>query len=470
MIRPPVRGQGRAQVGAFLLWATVGVAGTGAACAPPRAVPAAPPPPVTARTPRTTLPPAEPGSTGGEAPSAMQDSLPGELAARTLAGGTRLVFYREPEPALVAVRLSFPLSSAEGPPQALARIAQGLTREELERAAAFYGARAVLEQSATEASFAITGAASDFPQLVGILRHAITWGGWTARAVATARLVAATGARRDEETPEPLLRRRLAAQLFSELPPAADSVPPKLTPITLQRFWASSFRPAHMHAVVVGAVEEAQALAALSAWPNPATPSAPPPPLAHPTRRGAVADSAGGPMGVKGAAAGASPGEGPQVLFPWAAIAWRTEADPATVAVVARLLRLRLMAEPLRNARAELWWSRGQRALVALGSATVPADSSAPALSATLDAAVRDVVRAVTPAEVAAARQAVAREILFSGRTPGGLARYLGELFDRTGDPLAGQAFLRALDRVSAHSVEAAVNGLARPVTAEVLP
>lgn len=465
MIRPPVPVQGSARVGAFLLWATVAAAGTGAACGPrtigeaPRS-PGRAPPPVPRATPVDSGVPAR-----DERLPATEDSLPGETVARTLPGGTRLAFYAQPAQALVAVRLSFPLSADEGPPEALARIAQGLAREELEREAASYGAHASLDRNATEASVAITGAAADFPQLTAILRRALTWGGWSAREVATARLIAATRAGRDEETPEPLLRRQLATRLFSELPAAADSVPPKVTPGTLQHFWANSFRANHMHAVVVGGVTEAEAVAALSGWPDPAPPPATTGqlPTGRTTRAGAEVST-----GAAGGAVAMKPGEGPQVLFPWAAIGWTTAADPATVAVTARLVQLRLAAEPLRSARAELWWTHGRRALVALGSATAPADSAAPTVSARLLAVVREVAGRVTPAEVAAARLAVAREILLSARTPEGLARFLGGLFDRSGDPLAAQAFLRALNQVNAQSVEAGLRALAPPVTTEV--
>ena len=156
------------------------------------------------------------------------------------------------------------------------------------------------------------------------------------------------------------------------------------------------------------------------------------------------------------------------MVFAWAAAAWRTDADPAAVAVSARLVQTRLAESGLRVARAELWWSGASRALVALGSAA--ADSTTPGTAARLAAAVRDASAQLTEAEVAAGRRAVARDILFAARTPDGLARYLGEMLERTGEPRAGQDFLQALDAVGAPTVRALLDGLGDGLTAEMNP
>ena len=462
LLRPGRPGRGSARVGVLLSGATA----AGAALLVIAGF-AAPRPIATHASSATDPGPAGAAARASRPAMPPQDSLPGEVTVRRLAGGARLAFYRQPAQDLVALRMSFPLSTEDGPPEALARIAQGLAGQALAREAATYGARISLERTASYASFGITGAAADLPALAGALQRAVAWGDWSEQQVATARLVAATRARRDVETPEPLLRRRLAAQLFPALPPEADSVPGSLTAGALHRFWAHSFAPARMQAVVVGAVTEAQASAALGDWPEPR----PPGETAEeaPAPDSATADSLRASGRVQ-AAADTGRASLPQVLFPWAAVGWTAAAPPAAVAVAARLVQERLAAQPLRYARAELWWWGDARALVTLGSATRTGDPAAPGVAAALDAGVAAAAAALSPEDVARARLAVARDILFSARSPEGLARFLGELFERTGDPAAGQAFLRALDRVDAAAVGAALKGLGEAVVAEVKP
>ena len=153
--------------------------------------------------------------------------------------------------------------------------------------------------------------------------------------------------------------------------------------------------------------------------------------------------------------------------------------------MAARLVLARLSPEQLRLARAELWWSARGRALVALGSATAP-DSSAvlppnaagirPAVRATtapgpahwLTAAVGETRENLSREEVQAAGLAISREILLSTRTPDGLARFLGEIFERTDRPTGGQAFLRQLGRVDVRAVERALDVDVEPVLVEL--
>ncbi|MBX6365199.1 MAG: hypothetical protein IRZ00_15120 [Gemmatimonadetes bacterium] len=78
----------------------------------------------------------------------------------------------------------------------------------------------------------------------------------------------------------------------------------------------------------------------------------------------------------------------------------------------------------------------------------------------------------LTAARVAEARDAVVRDILLSGRTVEGLAGYLGELFERTGDPAGGEAFLRQLAAVDAEAVGQVLDAMrsGTPVVAEIRP
>ncbi|HEX9106742.1 MAG TPA: hypothetical protein VF832_05935, partial [Longimicrobiales bacterium] len=159
----------------------------------------------------------------------------------------------------------------------------------------------------------------------------------------------------------------------------------------------------------------------------------------------------------------------PQVLFPWTAVGWRSEAAPAAIAVAARLLQARLSAASLRAAHAELWWNGERRALVLLGTpAAAPTDAATQGTSVVLALTLANAVASLTGEEVRAARSAVAREILFSARMPEGLARYLGQMAEHAGELGAGPAFLRALDRVDAPAVRAVLESVRKPRAAEV--
>jgi len=159
----------------------------------------------------------------------------------------------------------------------------------------------------------------------------------------------------------------------------------------------------------------------------------------------------------------------PQVLFPWAGVGWPTGADLATAAVAARLIEAHFPGGMLRQARAELWWHGSRRALVLIGSATAPAQGAG-APRPVLQAAAAEAASNVTADEVAAAHLDVARDILLAGRTPAGLADYLGQMYERSSDPMAGQAFLRQLERVSRTNVERTLRRLGTGAAAEVRP
>lgn len=159
----------------------------------------------------------------------------------------------------------------------------------------------------------------------------------------------------------------------------------------------------------------------------------------------------------------------PQVLFPWAGVGWPTAADAATAAVAARLVEAHFPGGMLRQARAELWWYGNRRALVLIGSATAP-EQAAGAPMSVLQAAAAEAASNVTEDEVAAAHLDVARDILLAGRTPAGLADYLGQMYERTSDPTAGQSFLRQLERVSRTNVERTLRRLGTGAAAEVRP
>ncbi|HET9986708.1 MAG TPA: hypothetical protein VFQ38_24230 [Longimicrobiales bacterium] len=426
------------------------------------------------------------GAGAGEdavAARAGTDTLPGTLAVRRLEGGPTVVVYPQaPEP-LVAVRASFALDTATAQAEALADILQRLARRGMEGQAAAAGGRVTLSRTPGHAVVTVTGPAGELRALVDVIRRGVAWREPSEAEVEAARLTAATAALATEETPEAALRLRVLASLFPLLPTEPGAVPPRqwVTPERLHSFWARSFRPERMQAVVVGGVSEEEATAAFRAWPAPQ--------LAD---DGAAATDA---TAGQGTPAPARSERVPQVLFPWAAAGFPSDASPAVLAVTARLLEGRLAALPLRTARAEVWWQGGDRAVVLEGSAAAtpspvraaapiraapppkasrpssargarrvrpaagaapsppPARDTMPNPGALLATAPREVAALLTPAWVAEARQSVARDILLAGRTAEGLAGYLGELFERTGHPTAGQEFLHELEGVDAEAV-----------------
>lgn len=150
----------------------------------------------------------------------------------------------------------------------------------------------------------------------------------------------------------------------------------------------------------------------------------------------------------------------PQIVFPWAAIAYTGGgATPAELALAAELIQRRLGAAPLREAAAEAWWRDGTGVLVVIAGGRAP--ESRPAdVAGQVDGIVRTLAAGPEPAELAAAREALRLRLLRTARTPTGLAELLGEFTDRAGTPTAAAAFLAELRTIRPETVRAALTSL----------
>src|SRR5690606_11598608 len=115
--------------------------------------------------------------------------------------------------------------------------------------------------------------------------------------------------------------------------------------------------------------------------------------------------------------------------------------DPAVLMIVAVLVERQLRVAGVRGGAAEYWWNGGAGGLVVIGS--VDGNSGQATPSSRLRRAVVDAAATAGPSTVAEARCALRHSLLFSARTPQGLAELIGDFYDRTGDPDAANAFLR---------------------------
>ncbi len=391
-------------------------------------------------------------------PSPLQDTLPGRLVVRAEPAAGTVVVFPQPEEPLAAVRVSVGLAGT-GRPEPVAAVLQRLARPRLEAGATALGATLRLRVTPTHAIYALTGAARDLPAMLRLLGDALDPPRADAGALEVARLRTAEAERAVRETPAPLLRARLRAALFPDLS-AADGVivDSTLTPATLEAFRRRVFRPERLAVVVAGGVRVETVAATLADW-TPAPPAAP---------------GAARPEVEEGVAA-------PQLLGPWlaAGLDAPTDASEAALAVAARLVARQLRGTDLRDPTAELWWQGGHRAIALLAGARSSAaaapgepDSAAAHAELELRNALRNADRTATPDAVARAARELSRDALLAARTPSGLAEYLGGFLDRTGDPGAGQAMLRALQTVGTEEVQRVLDALlaARPVRVELRP
>lgn len=425
-------------------------------------------------------------------PQTGEDGPLGPITVARPDGGPAVAVRPSTAAPIVAIRLAIPVRE---PADAIGatRVLQRLASRRAETAAAEHGARVSMQRLPTHAVYVLVGPADGFDDYVRILRQAVV----RPPDVTPRDLVGLTAKTRAEamaelDTPGPLLRHRLRAAL---LPAGAtipeDSAAGSLTPRTLLRFWRNTFVPSRMQAVVVGAIDPERALRAFDGWPSPA--------------------SAGGEPPATPEAAGESAPPDPQALFPWVGLGYAADedADPAALAVAARLVQQRLDESFLRTARAEMWWpSDGRHALVLIGSASprearafvgsrtpsetddgaagaAPADTADAAPADTAEDAVEPfrighqlrlalsrTAALLEPEAVANARRLLRRDLLFTARTPQGMARVLGEFMQRTGDARSAVRFLDAVGATTAGAVHRELVSLlsSTPVRAEVVP
>ena len=381
----------------------------------------------------------------------------GPVAVIRPPGGPLVVVREQPESRLVAIRVSVELHEPAG--QA-ARVLAEVVRPRLESGAAELGARAAVELAPSHLVFRVVGPAREVGRLAALLRRGLAVpAGTTATALDAARIQAEARAAAELDTPGPLLRSLLRDALFSGLAGArgADDFAP-LSAEGLAAWWAATARPSGVAVTVAGGVEAARVAAEFEGWPA----------------GEAARDRERGPLRPGRQRASPPP---PQVVYRAAGVGYRAHrVDPAVLAVTAALLERRLARSGIPGATAELWWHGEDRALVLLASERAAAprqdgqgDTS---LRERLEAAVAALADPPAAAEVLRVRRRLVRDILFAARTAEGMAEVLGQMLDRTGEPMAAHRFLAALQRVDARAVAAALRALdrAQPQAVEVAP
>ncbi|HEY8470299.1 MAG TPA: hypothetical protein VIL18_11685 [Longimicrobiales bacterium] len=382
----------------------------------------------------------------------------GPVAVIRPAGGPLVVVREQPESRLVAIRVAVELREPAGE---AARILAEVVRPRLESGAAELGARAAVEVAPSHLVFRVVGPAGEFERLAALLRRGLVVpAGTTATALDAARIQAQARAAAELDTPGPLLRSLLRDALFPALAGSqgGETGPAPLTAERLAQWWAATARPSRVAVTVAGGVEAALVAAEFEDWPA----------------AGAARDRERGPQ--RPAPQRASP-PAPQVVYRAAGLGYRAHRlDPAVLAVAAALLERRLARSGIPGATAELWWNGENRALVLLASERAAAagrDGQAGAsLRERLEAAIADMADRPAAAEVLRVRRRLVRDILFAARTAEGMAEVLGQMLDRTGEPMAAHRFLAALQRVDARAVVTALRALGRtqPQAVEVAP
>lgn len=367
--------------------------------------------------------------------AAESDSTVGRVVAYDAVDGPAVLVRSSPGAPLVALRLSVPIPAASGSAVA-AGVLQALAWDGLRAAAAELGASASVTRTATHAVYRIIGPRASFHQMAALLRRAVSWPEADARTIeaTTARVV--HGDLASLETPALRVRHQLRRELFAAAgvgDPEAVRAPPG--PEGLQWYWRRYFVPQRMAVVVVGDVQPEVAASAFRGWP------APPP--------------AGRPPSTTGEARQVPP----EVIYPWAGLGYAgAGVDPAVLMVAAAVLERQLRAAGVREGAAEYWWG-GPGGVVVVGSGG--GRSGGGSLASRLLRAIADAAATAGPSTIVEARRALRHTLLFSARTPQGLADLIGEFYDRTGDPDGAAEFLDRLKAVDVAAVQRALRMLA---------
>lgn len=372
---------------------------------------------------------------------------------------------------LVAIRLSIPLTDGVLP--GAARTFAHLAGPELEAAARSVGGTARVQRTPGHVVFSVEGPERSLDVLASALRRAVLEPPFTAQALVRARAAAEEEILATLERPDTRARALLRRRVYLD-DAGLETDAAGLSRLTLERLrhlWSAQTSPERMRVVLVGPVPEPLVLAAFGRWPAP-------------RMQGSPADSA---------AAAAPERPAPQVLRPWAGIAFRVDgAEPGALAVAAELVRRRVAASALARGLAEVWWQPQGPALAVLGSA----EGDAPALAAARASApplragpsgealgasdlvlylrrmVAEAAALLKDDQVAAAARSLRWELLYAARTPAGLAELLGAMEDATGAADGAARLVESLGRVSTDAVRALLERMlaATPAFVEVAP
>ena len=296
--------------------------------------------------------------------------------------------------------------------------------------------------------YTATGPAAELSYLAELLRSALRPPIPTDDAVLRAERELREERLAEWETAPSHTRSMLRAQLFPNDVSAAgtDRAATRYSPSSLPRAWAAMYRPDRVCVVAVGDVYLADVQRAFADLPEPD------PVDELEIRRDSI---------VLGALAP------PQATRAWLGAAYlATDLEPAAVTVTARLLG-DLLRRRFPNAQvdAEHWWTHHGQALaliMALPGSEMDAGRRA------LGTSVATLLDDVDEAAVAAAAQAIRREMLFYARTPERMAEVIGQFVDREGDPNAAERFYAALAALEVDQVEEVLERLLERTPARV--
>lgn len=382
------------------------------------------------------------------APAAPVDPFtPGTVVS--IPSGPRVAKLAAPGSPVAAIRLSVSIDESAGEAGS-AQLLQLLAVDRARSRATHMGIKVDGTRTPWGIAYTVTGATTDFDQLVSLIRDAVAEPDFTEESFQATRRALRQQLLRNQETP--------GARAFAELrakaipgTPALQGTPASLDRITragLRDFWRRTHGGTAMTVVVAGDVPDAALLsafeglgAARSTPPRAAGTPATTPPSATQTYRHWYGEA----FAI------------PDPLNPHAPVVALMVAD-----------QLRTMADSL-EASVQLWESDAGTVLAVVGAA-YPA--AANRMRARLSGLLATVRQGATPARVQEAAARARQDLLERGRTPAGLAGVVGSLMDATGEPGAARRLLDGLNSVTPESTRAFLGQLAArtPLRAEVRP
>lgn len=384
---------------------------------------------------------------------------PPAFALDTLRPADGPVVLRNPTASpLVGLRLVAPVPADV--PAGAAELVQELARPAASAEARRFGAALEFDVVGDDAILTLTGPASAFDALAGILRLAVAEPDLAVAPLRIARSRAEDRVLAALERPEPRLRSLLRARLAAR--PATGPDIARLDPETIRGIAGRLYDPERARVLLVGDVPDEIVLSALARWPTPAPGAVlPPPDTAPPLPR-------------------------PQVHNVWAALAYPLDTDPAVLAVAAELVAARVRAAGLAGT-AEAWVDPrgGILALLAgapdddpevAGAARITAfpvaegEDRVSALARYLRRLIAEAAALASPGAVADAAFQVRRGLLLDARSPAGRVAVVTRWSGAHAGGVHG--VLGRLDAVSRAEVRALLDlALATtPIRVEVLP
>lgn len=377
-------------------------------------------------------------------------SAQGPLDVRAVhpADGPMVLVHRGTGP-LIALRLSARVDTAL--PDGSVELLQELARPMAAERATSVGARLSLRHEEGHAIVTVTGPATAFDALAGLLSALAGELDLSVSSLRQARSRAESRVLGRLEQPEPRVRTRLWHALYGGPEPEAPTAT-LLGPESVRELRDRLYHRDGIRITLVGDIPEPLIRSAFASWPVQRRPDGTPP----------VPDSV--PTAAR-----------PQAHREWAGVGFTARAaSPAVLAVAAHLVQERMDRSPLLSGSALGWHGPGGPTLVLLG-AVVPGDSVVRATAAVsarvvggggedggstgvgryLRRMVAEAASLAGPAAVAEAKRQIRRRLLLSARTVTGRVEVVGALTDVERDPGGAARFLEDLDHVDARAVMA---------------